>query len=140
MCLGVLHGPLQHFGWYFLDFRFHQDWALCWYQGFHQRLTQKHHPNFLQGFHQVVAESFGRVNSVAVAVARPMVVVVVAVALAEVAEEVAFVVVAAAVVAVVVVVALFAFAMCSEGCLLNWGPLDRYHCHPAKSQAQRHLQ
>lgn len=66
-------------------------------------------------------------------------VVVLAVEVAEVAAHVAFVVVAAAVVAVVVVV-LSALAMCSEGCLLNWGPLGRYHCHLSKSQAQVHLQ
>lgn len=76
---------------------------------------QKPPPSFLQGFHHTLAESFDRVNLVAVAVFGAVVVVVILVAFAGFVVVVVAVVaaVAAAVAVVVAVVALFPLAMVS---------------------------
>lgn len=77
---------------------------------------QKHHPSSLQGFHHTLAESFDRVNLVAVAVFGAVVVVVILVAFAGFVVVVVAVVAAAAAAAVAVVVAvvaLFPLAMVS---------------------------
>lgn len=134
----VRQRSFQDFGGYFHHLGYRQDLT----PGFRQGFAQNQHSNFLQGFHAALAESFDRVNSVAVAVVGPAVVVLVVVAVEVVAGVavvvVVFAAVAAAVVAVVAVVAFFAFAMVPGGCL-NQGSLSHHHCHRRRSQAPHHL-